>query len=371
MSDLFIGIMSGTSLDGVDALLARFPAEGPMEVLGFEHLAFAPSLREELLSLNTPGANEIHRSSLAANAISRCYAEAVHSLLDRTGHEAGAIRATGAHGQTIRHRPREFDGTGYTVQLLNGALLAELIGIDVVCDLRSRDLAAGGQGAPLVPAFHQALFGEAGQATAVLNIGGISNVSLLGADGQVGGFDCGPGNCLMDHWIGRHQGLPYDAGGDWASQGRVLPRLLHAMLAEPFFALAPPRSTGRDLFHPTWLNAALAAHAADAAPADVQATLLELTARSIADCLLEHGPASTRLLVCGGGALNTMLMRRLAALLPTVAVDSTEKSGLPAMQVEAAAFAWLAMRHVRRLPGSLSAVTGALGSRVLGALHPA
>ncbi|MBP7327493.1 MAG: anhydro-N-acetylmuramic acid kinase, partial [Alicycliphilus sp.] len=209
MSDLYIGLMSGTSLDGIDGVLADF-SPPHLQVTHHASAAFAPALRAELLALNTPGDNELHRAALAGNALSRAYAQAVHTLLQCSGHPASAIRAIGAHGQTVRHRPQEFDGTGYTLQLGNPALLAELTGITVVADLRSRDVAAGGQGAPLVPAFHQGVFGRPDETVLVLNIGGISNLSVLGADGSVLGFDCGPGNALMDHWCQQHTGQPFD-----------------------------------------------------------------------------------------------------------------------------------------------------------------
>lgn len=371
MSDLFIGIMSGTSLDGIDALLGRFAPDMAPEVRGFVHQEFDPALRAELLALNQLGDNELHRSALAANGVARAYALACSELLNQAGCTPAEVRAIGAHGQTVRHRPLEFDGCGYTIQLLNGALLAELSGIATVCDLRSRDLAAGGQGAPLVPAFHRGQFGRSDRDVAVLNIGGISNVSLLAATGDTGGFDCGPGNCLMDLWIQRHQGQAFDTDGAWARQGQVLPELLQAMLADPFFALPPPRSTGRDLFNSDWLERLLQIHARGAAAVDVQATLLELSVTSIVHSLREHAPHTEALLVCGGGALNSHLLHRLAAQLPGMSVESTERHGLAPMQVEAAAFAWLAMRHLHGLAGNLAAVTGAAGPRVLGALHPA
>ena len=252
MSDLYIGLMSGTSLDGIDGVLADF--SGPrLRVTHHASAAFAPALRTELLALNTPGDNELHRAALAGNALSRAYAGVVHTLLQRSGHPASAIRAIGAHGQTVRHRPQEFDGTGYTLQLGNPALLAELTGITVVADLRSRDVAAGGQGAPLVPAFHQGVFGRPDETVLVLNIGGISNLSVLGADGSVLGFDCGPGNALMDHWCQQHTGQPFDKDGAWAATGQVLPDLLAALLQEPYLHKAPPKSTGRDLFNPCLL----------------------------------------------------------------------------------------------------------------------
>eukprot|EP00042_Codosiga_hollandica_P002879 m.12530 g.12530 ORF g.12530 m.12530 type:complete len:356 (+) comp17548_c0_seq1:1523-2590(+) len=354
--------MSGTSLDGVDGVL--FDADA-LVVTGHVHAPFPHALRDELLALNTPGDNELHRAALAANAVARSYADVVSQLLEATNTRHEQVAAVGAHGQTVRHRPGGFDG--YTTQLLNGALLAEQAGIDVVCDLRSRDVAAGGQGAPLVPAFHRAVFGAAGEDTAVLNLGGISNLSLLHADGRTGGFDCGPANCLMDGWITRHQGKAFDADGAWAATGRVSPALLATLLAEPFFALPPPKSTGRDLFHLGWLQARLVP---GLAPEDVQATLLELSARCVADSLRAQMPAARAMVACGGGALNGRLMQRLADLLPGVTVESSAARGLPVDQVEAAAFAWLAMCFKAKRPGNLPAVTGAAGLRMLGALYP-
>lgn len=371
-AELYIGLMSGTSLDGVDAVLLRAESEGRVRTLAHDYQPFDRELRAELLALNSPGENELQRAALAGNAIARAYAQACRSLLMAQRLAPQEIRALGAHGQTVRHRPGEFDGTGFTVQLLNAALLAELTGIAVVHDLRSRDLAAGGQGAPLVPAFHRAVLAQDGTDVVVLNVGGISNVSLLWADGRSGGFDCGPGNCLMDGWIHRHQGANYDASGLWAAQGQVHAGLLDAMLAEPYFRQAPPRSTGRDLFHLGWLDAKVAAHAPRVAAVDVQATLLELSAFCVLDSLVAFAPGAWReLLVCGGGAFNDALLKRLQVLLPTVAVSTTATKGLPPMQVEGAAFAWLAMRHVRGLPGNLPAATGASGLRVLGSYTPA
>ncbi|MDH1700746.1 anhydro-N-acetylmuramic acid kinase [Comamonas terrigena] len=371
-SNLFIGLMSGTSLDGVDGVLVDF--RHGTRVLQHASCGFAPDLRAELLALNTPGGqDELHRAALAANALVGHYAQVVLQLLQRSGVAADQVAAIGAHGQTVRHRPQLFDGTGYTLQLNAPALLAERSGITVVADLRSRDVAAGGQGAPLVPAFHQGVFGQTGQTTLVLNIGGIANLSVLGADGAVQGFDCGPGNALIDGWCQHHTGQPYDDGGRWAASGQVQQPLLQRLLAEPFFAQQPPKSTGRDLFHADWLAAQLAAtpEAAAAAAADIQATLTELTAASCADAVRRWGREGSTLLVCGGGALNTHLMQRIAALLPGVQVGSTAERGLPPLEVEAAAFAWLARQCLHGLPGNLPAVTGARGPRVLGAIYPA
>ncbi|MDI3384151.1 anhydro-N-acetylmuramic acid kinase [Xenophilus aerolatus] len=374
-AELFIGLMSGTSLDGVDGVLADL-AGGGIAVRAHVAAPFPAPLRAELLALNRPqGSDELHRAALAGNGLARVYAEVVRTLLAQACQEPTQVVAIGAHGQTVRHRPGEFDGNGYTLQLNNPALLAELTGIDVVADFRTRDLAAGGQGAPLVPAFHAALFGRPDDTVAVLNLGGIANLSVLPpalqADGRaVLGFDCGPANALMDHWCQRHRAEPFDAGGTWAAGGRVHPGLLARLLAEPYFARPAPKSTGRDLFHPEWLAAALAQEA-PLAPQDVQATLAELTAESAARAVREAASAASTLVVCGGGALNAHLMARLAALLPGVAVLSSDARGLPPQQVEATAFAWLARRTVRREPGNLASVTGARGARVLGAIYPA
>jgi anhydro-N-acetylmuramic acid kinase len=372
---LYIGLMSGTSLDGVDGVLCRFDTAASVQVLAHQSIAFDAPLRAELLALNSPSAafehgGELHRAALAGNEIARRYATVVARLLANGGMSPRDVRAIGAHGQTVRHRPGEFDGTGYTIQLNAPALLAELAGIDVVADLRSRDVAAGGQGAPLVPAFHQAVLGHADATVAVLNIGGISNLTVLRSDAPTLGFDCGPGNALMDAWCARHTGQPYDAGGAWAASGRTVDALLRAALGDPYFSRTPPKSTGRDLFNEPWLNRLLAAQAG-ADPADVQATLCELTAACCANDVTRYAPQARELVVCGGGALNTELMRRLAAALPAVQVMSSGERGLPPQQVEACAFAWLARAHVMRLPGTLAGATGAAGPRVLGALYPA
>jgi anhydro-N-acetylmuramic acid kinase len=369
MPEFYIGLMSGTSLDGVDGVLVDFSAATPL-VIGHASAAFPPELKAELLALNRSGPDELHRAALAANALMRQYAAVVHELLRGARLDAKDVRAIGAHGQTVRHRPQEFDGTGYTLQLCAPALLAELTGIDVAADFRSRDVAAGGQGAPLAPLFHQALYGHGNDTVGVLNIGGISNLTLLRPDGSIVGFDCGPGNALMDGWCARHTGRDYDAEGAWAAGGQVVAGLLQALLAEPYFQKAPPKSTGRDLFSHEWLERHLAGFCG-AAPADVQATLAELTAVACTADVLRKEPGLPRLIVCGGGALNTHLMRRLQALLPGARVVSSAEFGLPPLQVEATAFAWLARKTVRREPLELKSITGARGARVLGCVYPA
>ena len=371
---LYIGLMSGTSMDGVDGVLVDFGtgAHPAPHVVADAHVAMPPALGAEFLALNAPGPDELQRAALAANALARLQADVVGRLLAKAHVEPDAVRAVGSHGQTVRHRPGEFDGTGFTLQLNNGALLAESCRIDVVCDFRSRDVAAGGQGAPLVPAFHRDVFGGTAP-RAVLNVGGIANLTLLPAtpSSTLGGFDTGPGNALMDHWCRLHTDAPYDDGGRWAAGGQVDGALLAELLADAYFRKAPPKSTGRDLFNADWLAQALARAPATRAPADVQATLLELTARSAIDALRAQAPATRELLVCGGGALNGALMARLAALWPGLAVATTDSAGLPAQQVEATAFAWLARQFCERLPGNHPGVTGAAGLRVLGALYPA
>jgi anhydro-N-acetylmuramic acid kinase len=361
--------MSGTSLDGVDAVLADFSSERP-RVLAHSTAAFDAGLHDELLTLNSPGDNELHRAWLAGNALARTYAQAVRTVLQAGNVSASAVRAIGAHGQTVRHRPQEFDGTGYTIQLNQPALLAELTGIDVVADFRSRDVAAGGQGAPLVPPFHRAYFGDIAPQLGVLNIGGISNITLMngGVNPSLIGFDCGPGNALMDAWCKAHTGAPFDRDGAWAAGGKVIPSLLEKTLNEPFFARKPPKSTGRDLFNWPWLQSHLQGFESASAQ-DVQATLTELTARACAQSILSTNPGLSLLIVCGGGALNGNLMYRLAAQLPACKVASSAGYGLPPLQVEATAFAWLAQQTVNRKPGNVGQVTGALGARVLGAIY--
>lgn len=366
MAELFAGLMSGTSLDGVDGVLAEFTASGFPKVVSHAYRAFPEALRDELFALNTSGPDELHRSALASNALAALYIDVVAELLHHAGVPPQAVRAIGSHGQTVRHRP----ALGYTWQINNPSLLAERSGIPVVADFRTRDVAAGGQGAPLVAAFHRALFGCAGETRAVLNLGGISNLTALLADGRTTGFDCGPANVLMDLWCLRHLGQRFDADGAWAAGGQVLPRLLEVLLQEPYFAGLPPKSTGRDLFNPAWLADRLQAFGEAASPQDVQATLCELTAVTCCDAVKAHAGDATELLVCGGGALNQHLMRRLAHHLPGMAVLLSDARGLPAQHVEAAAFAWLAFRHAHGEPGNLSAVTGASGPRVLGAWYP-
>jgi anhydro-N-acetylmuramic acid kinase len=376
VSELYIGLMSGTSMDGVDGILADF-SQGRLRLLGHASGPLGQDLKSALMALNRSGPDELHRAALAANALVRVYANVVRELLAGSGVNSSEVQAIGAHGQTVRHRPQCFDGVGYTLQLNNPALLAELSRIAVVADFRSRDVAAGGQGAPLVPAFHREVFAQPGKSLAVLNVGGISNLSVLaahsaesgGSQGVIG-FDCGPGNVLMDMWCLQRTGQPFDAAGRWATTGQVLPGLLAQLLDDPFFALPPPKSTGRDLFNPEWLERKLHPFRALRSE-DVQATLTELTARSCGDAVHAFAPGCETLIVCGGGALNAELMRRLGARLPALQVASSADYGLAPQQVEATAFAWLARKALRRETANLCTVTGARAHRVLGAIYPA
>lgn len=360
---LYIGLMSGTSLDGLDIALVDLKGDRGT-LLATQYTAMPEPLKRDLLALCASGSDEIARAAIAENQWAALAASAVNRLLSDNGLSCKEICAIGSHGQTIRHEPNR----SFTVQIGNPALLAELTGVTVVADFRRRDVAAGGEGAPLVPAFHHAIFGRSDRRRAVLNIGGFSNVSLLGK--SVLGFDCGPGNALMDAWIHRHKGEPYDQNGAWAASGRAIQPLLTRLLAEPFFAKRGPRSTGRELFNLPWLDAHLK-ELPYLAPEDVQATLLELTARCIATSIMAVESSIDDVLVCGGGAHNAQLMRRLAELMPEADVSTTDDEGIPSDWVEAMAFAWLAHRCLEKQPGNEPGVTGAKGPRVLGAIYPA
>ena len=360
--ELYIGLMSGTSLDGVDAVLVDLASARP-RLIANAGVAFDAPLRRELLALNAPGENEIERAALAGNALAAKFAAAVAAVLATSKTPSAAIRAIGCHGQTVRHRPER----GYTIQIGNAALLAELTGIRIVADFRTRDVAAGGQGAPLAPAFHAAVFADPAEDRAVLNLGGIANLTFLPRAGKVIGFDSGPGNCLLDLWAAQHLGKAHDAGGNWAAAGRVIAQLLERMLQEPYFALPPPKSTGRDLFNEAWLRNTLEG---GEVPQAVQATLLELTARSVAAPASAHCPGARRLIVCGGGAKNDALMQRLAELVAPAVLEPSGRHGVDPQLVEATAFAWLAKQALIGQPGNLPSVTGARGPRLLGAVYP-
>jgi anhydro-N-acetylmuramic acid kinase len=375
---LYIGLMSGTSLDGIDAALVEIddsPSGDPPRLLAAHAEPMPEALRERLWALCH--ADRVSFTDLAAaeDAFCRLQAQAVAALLAASDTPRDRVEAIGSHGQTIEHAPSgHAHGPAYTLQLDNPSLLAELTGISVVADFRRRDLAAGGQAAPLAPAFHQALFRAPGEWRLVLNLGGFANLTLLPPAGDPRvplGFDSGPANALLDAWYARHHGRGFDMDGAWAASGRVDEALLARLLAEPFFHLPPPRSTGRELFHPAWLEAHLAGQER---PEDVQATLAELTATSVALAVAMArerlgAPAADRLIPCGGGAHNRDLLARLARRLPDSPLTDGAEWGWPADWLEAGAFAWLAWRRLAGLPGNLPSVTGAAGPRVLGGVY--
>jgi anhydro-N-acetylmuramic acid kinase len=360
---LFIGIMSGTSLDGADAVLADLSHPRPRS-MGTSFAPYSADLRQRLLALSAPGSDGLDAAGACATELADIYAEAVTRVMRDVGIPATEIAAIGCHGQTVRHRPER----GYTIQLNDPARLAEKTGIDVVADFRRRDIAAGGQGAPLVPAFHEAVFRDATRHRVIVNIGGISNATSLPPRRQASGFDCGPGNMLLDAWAQRHLGKPYDEDGLWASQGRVDAALLRRFLDEPYLSQRPPKSTGRELFNEPWLQGKLGSgHAA----VDVQATLLEFTSATILEAIDRYCGGAEEIFLCGGGARNARLASRIVELAAPRPVGPTDALGVPTGQVEAVAFAWLAKKCILREPLDLSGVTGATHPCILGAIYPA
>lgn len=381
----FVGVMTGTSLDAIDVAIVRVSntitlghVQRNITLVGMASRPLDGPMAEALLELQTAGPDELHRSALISNALADAITRAILEAVSLHGLRSADIVAVGVHGQTIRHQPQ----LGYTIQLNAPARIAETTGITVISDFRSRDIAAGGQGAPLVPAFHQAIFGQDPSVRAVLNIGGIANITLLNE--PLTGFDTGPGNMLINYWASRHLGKAFDDRGSWAASGRVCDDLLNAMLADAFFKAPAPKSTGRDHFGAHWLDQFLGIPQwAALPPEDIQATLTQLTARSIADALraslgsqAKRSSDPEKILVCGGGVLNAELMQRLNAELndavhPRWLIDSTLSAGWPPQAIEAAAFAWLAAQTISKLPGNCPSVTGAIGPRILGAITPA
>lgn len=359
-----LGLMSGTSLDGVDSVAVDFSGSSP-RLVGHHHTAFTAELKQQLFALCQPGNNEIDEMGRTSVALGRFYVKAIDELLDFADIARKDVAAVGIHGQTIRHRPEE----GWTLQLNNPALVAELSGLDVISDFRSRDLAAGGEGAPLVPAFHRQVFmGEV--ARSVVNIGGIANITFLPARksyGKIIGFDCGPGNILLDAWCRRHLQRDFDANGAWGATGHVQPELLERLLSDAYFDREPPKSTGREHFNMQWLEEKLQGEE----PVDVQATLMMLTARTITDAIKRFAHHTQEIYLCGGGALNGALAQMIRQEAgDEMYVRSTSVLGVDPMHVEAMAFAWLAWAFLNRVPGNLPEVTNATGSRILGALYP-
>ncbi len=365
MPDCFIGLMSGTSMDGIDAVAVRFGKQDAQLLASLE-LAYPEPLRRKLLqAMREPDACNIDDVGTLDRLVGESFRDAALAVLAEAGLAASDIVAIGSHGQTLRHRP---DGpTPYSLQIGDPATIAVGTGITTVADFRRADIAAGGQGAPLVPPFHQWLFGRGSKPRVILNIGGIANVTVLGAgNDEPLGFDTGPGNTLLDGWVRSNLDKPYDRGGAWAAEGRVETGLLAALVADDYFRRAPPKSTGFEHFNLEWL---LHHGAGDYAPADVQATLAELSAQTIAAAIDEHAATAREVLVCGGGCHNDDLLRRLRRSLPGRTVVSTAESGLDPDWVEATAFAWLAMRTLNNQSGNLPSVTGAGHKLVLGAIH--
>jgi anhydro-N-acetylmuramic acid kinase len=364
-AELHLGLISGTSADGIDAALVRFEGDHCALVKG-DTFRWDPALRARLVALGQGGdATSLDELGALDVQVAEAFADAALRLIESARVSPRDVRAIGSHGQTIRHRPAA--AHRFTWQIGDGNVIAERTGIDVVADFRRRDVAAGGQGAPLVPAFHAALLHDAREARAVLNLGGIANFTLLPREGDVRGFDTGPANALMDAWCERHHGTPFDAHGAFAASGRIDDALLERLATDPWFSLPPPKSSGREQFHLDWV----ATHVrGDERPEDVQATLLDLTARTVADALRAHQPDTARVLVCGGGVHNPVLLARIAQRLPGVRVESTAAHGLDPDFVEAMAFAWLAREALAGRPGNLPAVTGARGPRVLGVVYP-
>ncbi len=366
-SELYIGLMSGTSMDAMDAVLVDLGSSFPLQ----KHQVSIPlpeTLRKSLFALCQDGPNEITRLAKADIQVAEISAQAVSILLKEASVSASDIQAIGSHGQTIRHLPE----VGNTLQIGSPSHIAELTGILTVADFRRRDMAAGGQGAPLVPAFHEAVFRHPEKSRVILNIGGIANISILPTAKHipVSGFDTGPGNALMDYWNQKHQGTRYDLNGNWAASGSVDHALLHDCLSNAYFSRQPPKSTGREHFNAEWLNSFLGKHSG-LAPADIQATLMELTAKSIAADIQRYAADCQELFVCGGGAYNSALLERIAFHLPDISVSSTRSLGLAAEWVESIAFAWLARQTIHGLPGNLPSVTNAKGQRILGGIYPA
>jgi anhydro-N-acetylmuramic acid kinase len=362
---IYIGIMSGTSLDAVDIVAVRFTPH--LELITSKSISFPEQLRQDLISLTQPGDNEIDRLGVTDNELGAFYANVVCDLISENKFDKNNIDAIGCHGQTVRHRP-DFK-RAFTLQIGDPSIIAFKTGIMTVADFRRKDMAAGGQGAPLVPAFHHAVFSSTAHDRLIINIGGMSNITALSRNGNVTGFDTGPGNILLDAWINTHHEKDFDENGMWASQGQINNALLNALLQEPYFKMPPPKSTGRELFNLHWLEEKINTLSTEISPQDVQATLVELTAISISEAVQKHFNAFNEIYICGGGAYNTFLMQRLEFLLHPRIVASTQSLGMDPRWVEATAFAWLAKQTMERKPGNLPSVTGATSPVILGAVY--
>ena len=364
---LFVGAISGTSVDGLD--LALLETSPQLRVLGATTLPLTESLRRRLLDAGQPGADDLDALGSLDRELGQFIGQSINKFIKGSGHKTTDITAIGSHGQTVRHRPSLT--APFTWQIGDPNLIAELTGIVTVADFRRRDMAAGGQGAPLVPLFHDALFRSPVENRVVVNIGGISNITTLPANPamSIRGFDTGPGNGLMDSWCAKHRSMPFDSGGRWASTGRVQDALLKRCRADAYFSNLPPKSTGREQFNLAWLDSCLAdLSLVEPNSADVQRTLLELTATTIIDAINQWSEGCDRIILCGGGRLNDLLYQRLSDLA-RAPLERSESLGYDGDSIEAATFAWLAMRRIAGLAGNAPAVTGATGDRVLGALY--
>lgn len=360
---LYLGLISGTSMDGIDAALASFEPAPRMHA-ALTH-PYPDDLRRRLLELaQGDGITTLDEVGALDSRVAECFAQAALVLLEQSGVSSEQVRAIGSHGQTLRHRPNA--APRFTMQLGDPSLISERTGITTVADFRRADFAAGGHGAPLLPIFHATLFARPGEVRGVLNLGGIANLTVLQADGSVLGFDVGPANGLLDAWCALQTGAAFDRDGAFAARGRVDRSLLNRLLDEAYFRAAPPKSTGREQFHLDWLRARLGSGAAK--PEDVQATLLELTVRTVADAVRGHAKDARELLVCGGGTHNPVLMDALRNALAPLPVGSTAERGVDPDYMEATAFAWLARERLASRPGNLPSVTGAKGPRLLGGI---
>ena len=374
---LFIGLMSGTSADSIDAALVDFSGPRP-QLLHYIEQPLDSTLREQILALMQPGADEIERLGRLDHQLGHAFAKAALTLLELSNTRPCDVRAIGSHGQTVRHRPPSPEPSTnpnpFTLQIGDANIIAERTGIATVADFRRRDMAAGGQGAPLVPAFHQAVFSSKDERRVIANIGGMANITILDAE-SVSGFDTGPGNALMDSWVARYKSKTYDHNGEWAASGNASEAVIQQLLGHPFFQLAPPKSTGREDFHLAWLDEQLQGVKQELEPADIQASLLEVTAASIAASIAQQAPATEALYVCGGGAFNAQLLKQLQLASQaqglSLKIDTTSALGIAPQSVEAAAFAWLAKQTLAGLPGNNPAATGASRERVLGGIYPA
>lgn len=369
IAEIHAGLMSGTSMDGVDGVLIGFDADGQLrQTLASASLPMPDDLRGQLAALQAPGPDELARAARAANTLADLYADCIDTLLGQAGLSARQICAIGAHGQTVRHAPDE----RYSLQILNAARLAQRTGIDVIADLRAADLAAEGQGAPLMPAFHAHVFKDLPGRCGILNLGGIANLSIIDRNersARVSGFDTGPANVLLDAWIEQHQQLRFDDRGQWAASGQPIPALLQRLLAEPYFGQPAPKSTGRDLFNLSWLSSHLPAGHGHTA-ADIQATLLALTAETTAQAIRDHRLSTVY--ACGGGAANHHLLDAIQARVgSSIRIDTTRALGIDPQAVEATGFAWLARQRVHQQPIPLQDITGARHATILGAWHAA